>query len=134
MAAVVHHGGAGTTAAGLRAGKPTVVCPYFHDQPFWGKVVHDLGAGPRPIPQRELTADRLAEAIQAATADEGVRQRAAALGEKIRAEDGVARAVEAIGVYLAKAARPYPTGGRGGWDAGRGQHDGRRESVRHRLS
>ncbi len=103
MAAVVHHGGVGTTAAGLRAGKPTVVCPYFHDQPFWGKVVHTLGAGPPPIPQWELTANRLAEAIRTAVTDEGMRQRAEALGAKIRAEDGVACAVECIGEYLAKS-------------------------------
>ena len=48
VAAVVHHGGTGTTGLGLRAGKATVVCPYFNDQPFWGKVVHDLGVGPAP--------------------------------------------------------------------------------------
>jgi sterol 3beta-glucosyltransferase len=98
VAAVVHHGGAGTTAAGLRAGKPTVVCPYFHDQPFWGRRVHDLGVGPRPVPQRHLTADRLAEAIRVAVG-KGMRQRAEALGEKVRAEDGVARAVEVIAAW-----------------------------------
>jgi len=43
MAAVVHHGGAGTTAAGLRAGKPTVICPFIADQPFWGRIIHELG-------------------------------------------------------------------------------------------
>jgi UDP:flavonoid glycosyltransferase YjiC (YdhE family) len=102
VAAVVHHGGTGTTGLGLRAGKPTVVCPYFHDQPFWGKVVSDLGAGPPPVPQRDLTADRLADAIGAATTDVGMRQRAEALGARIRAEDGVARAVEAIGEFLAR--------------------------------
>jgi sterol 3beta-glucosyltransferase len=100
-AAVVHHGGMGTTAAGLRAGRPTIICPFFHDQPFWGKVVHDLGVGPRPIPQKRLSADRLAEAIRVATTDEGMRQRAEALGAKIRSEDGVARAIEVIGTYLA---------------------------------
>jgi sterol 3beta-glucosyltransferase len=100
MAAVVHHGGVGTTAAGLRAGKPTVICPYFHDQPYWGKVVHELGAGPPSIPQRELTAERLAAAIRTAVTDEGMRRRAQELGAKIRAEDGVARAVAAIGRHL----------------------------------
>ena len=84
LAAVVHHGGAGTTAAALAAGKPSIVCPYFHDQPFWGERIRDLGAGPPPIPQRELTADRLAEAIRIASTDVGMRQRAEAVGEKIR--------------------------------------------------
>jgi UDP:flavonoid glycosyltransferase YjiC (YdhE family) len=97
MAAVVHHGGAGTTAAGLSAGVPSIITPFFGDQPFWGRRVHALGVGPKPIPRRSLTVDRLAEAIQAAVSDPGMRQRAARLGERIRAEDGVARAVAMIG-------------------------------------
>lgn len=96
VAAVVHHGGAGTVAAGLAAGKPTLVCPATTDQPFWGRVVHQLGVGPAPIPRRRLTAERLAAAIQALIADTGMQRRAAALGEAIRAEDGVGRAVEEI--------------------------------------
>jgi sterol 3beta-glucosyltransferase len=64
VAAVIHHGGAGTTAAGLRAGKPTVVCPFVADQPFGGRRVAGLGVGPAPIPQRKLTADNLARAMR----------------------------------------------------------------------
>ena len=56
---LVHHGGAGTTAAGLRAGKPTVVVPFFADQPFCGQRVHQLGVGPKPLPQLKLTAKKL---------------------------------------------------------------------------
>ena len=68
VAAVVHHGGAGTTAAGLRAGVPSIVIPFFADQPFWGQRVADRGVGPRPIPRQQLTAARLAYALdQAAT-------------------------------------------------------------------
>jgi hypothetical protein len=93
-AAAVHYGGAGTTAASLRAGVPSVVTPFFGDQPFWGERIHALGVGPRPIPRRRLTAERLAAAIQAAVSDTGMRERAARLGRRIRAEDGVARAVE----------------------------------------
>jgi sterol 3beta-glucosyltransferase len=100
MAAVVHHGGAGTTAAALRAGKPNVICPFLGDQPFWGWAVHQAGAGPEPIPQRKLTADRLAEAITAATSNQEMQTRAATLGEAIRAENGVACAVEIIGNVL----------------------------------
>ncbi|CAN5795878.1 glycosyltransferase [soil metagenome] len=96
MAAVVHHGGAGTTAAGLRAGKPTVICPFIADQPFWGRIVHELGVGPQPIPQKQLTAERLADAINLAVNDQKMQQRAAGLGERIRAENGVTRAVEQI--------------------------------------
>jgi sterol 3beta-glucosyltransferase len=98
MAAVVHHGGVGTTAEGLRAGTPCVICPTtMNDQLFWGRRVFKLGVGPEPIPQKKLTAEMLLHAIQVATEDDRVRERAAALGEKIRAERGVARAVEVIG-------------------------------------
>ncbi|MFZ6028546.1 MAG: glycosyltransferase [Chloroflexota bacterium] len=93
MTAIVHHGGAGTTAAALRAGKPGVICPFVGDQFFWGRRVAALGAGPAPIPQRKLTAERLAEAIQKAVTDPLIQSRSAALGEKIRAEDGVGQAV-----------------------------------------
>jgi len=93
--AVVHHGGAGSTMAGLRAGKPTVICPFLGDQPFWGQVVQRARVGPAPIPQKTLTAERLAAAIRAALEPEVV-QLAAAMGERIRAEDGVARAVHLI--------------------------------------
>jgi sterol 3beta-glucosyltransferase len=105
VAAVVHHGGAGTTAAGLRAGKPTVVCPFLGDQPFWGDLVYQRGVGPKPIPQSRLTTDRLAKAITTAVKDDTIKQNAEGLGEKIRAEDGVTRAVEIIGVIGCQSAR-----------------------------
>jgi sterol 3beta-glucosyltransferase len=100
MSAVVHHGGAGTTAAGLRAGKPSIITPLFGDQPFWGDRVFHLGAGPKPVRQRELTVDRLAAAIRQ-TEKEETRQAAAHLGELIRAEDGVANAVAAFNRHAA---------------------------------
>lgn len=96
MAAVVHHGGAGTTGAGLAAGVPTVVVPFFGDQPYWGQRVVELGVGPAPIARRRLTATRLAEAIRVAVTDMDMRARASALGERIRAEDGAGRAAEVI--------------------------------------
>ncbi|MEU8118540.1 glycosyltransferase [Spirillospora sp. NPDC049024] len=100
MAAVVHHGGAGTTAAGLRAGVPTVVCPFFGDQPYWGERVAALGAGPAPLPFRALTVPRLASKIRRAVRDEEMADRATGLGHRIRAEDGVARAQEIIDSLL----------------------------------
>jgi sterol 3beta-glucosyltransferase len=102
MAAVVHHGGAGTTAAGLRAGRPTVICPFFGDQPFWGRRVAALGVGPQPIPQRRLTVDALSAAIQAAVSDPAMRSRAEALGAAIRAEDGVGQAAARIEAHVAQ--------------------------------
>jgi UDP:flavonoid glycosyltransferase YjiC (YdhE family) len=92
MAAVVHHGGAGTTAAGLRAGVPSVVTPVFGDQPFWGHRVHALGVGPPPLPRPRLKTWELAGAIRLAVSDPGMRERAARLGEALRKEDGVAAA------------------------------------------
>jgi UDP:flavonoid glycosyltransferase YjiC (YdhE family) len=100
MAAAVHHGGAGTTAESLRAGLPTVIVPFIVDQLFWGKRVHALGAGPAPIQAKKLTAGRLADAIRQATSDAAIRQRAAAIGRAIRAEDGLDQAVRVIRQHL----------------------------------
>lgn len=103
-AAVVHHSASGTTAAGLRAGIPTVPVPHNSDQFSWAKRVHQLGAGSPPIPRRRLTAARLAEAIDLSTTDDGIRRRAAALGERIVAERGVDRAVELFQDWFVPAA------------------------------
>lgn len=100
-AAVVHHGGAGTTHAGLRAGRPTVICPFFGDQPFWGRRVQALGVGPAPVPQSRLSVERLAAAITQATTQPELAARAAELGAKLRAEDGLLRSV----AWLEKVAR-----------------------------
>lgn len=105
-AAVVHHGGAGTTQAGLRAGRPSIVCPFFGDQPFWGRRVHALGAGPAPIQQRRLTAARLADAIQTATTDPGIAAAAAATGRLLRAERGVEDTVEWIERWMSSSQPP----------------------------
>jgi sterol 3beta-glucosyltransferase len=95
-AVVVHHGGAGTTGAGLKAGKPTIICPFIGDQPFWGKRVYELGIGSPPIPQKQLTAEKLGRTIREIMADSQMHQRAEELGKKIRAENGVSQAVEFI--------------------------------------
>ena len=100
MAAVVHHGGAGTTAEGLRAGVPTVIVPFVFDQPFWGARVKALGLGPAPIPQKQLTADGLAHAIRIAVTDTEMKQRARAIGAAIRAENGIANAVRIVERYF----------------------------------
>ncbi len=105
VCAVVHHGGAGTTAAGLRAGKPTVICPFFGDQPFWGRRVAELGVGPDPIGFKHLTVAGLVEAITSAVDDDAMRRRAERLGTVLRAEDGVGTAVASILKRLAAHAR-----------------------------
>ena len=96
MAAVVHHGGSGTTGAGLRAGVPSVLVPHMGDQPFWAKRVTELGVGPQSIPRRKLTAERLAAAITRAVTDQDMQTRTIALGERVRAEDGIVQAIEII--------------------------------------
>jgi sterol 3beta-glucosyltransferase len=96
VAAIVHHGGAGTTGAALRAGKPQIICPFVGDQFFWGRRVADLNVAPSPIPQIELTAGRLASAIKHAITNTHLQQRASSIGETIRAEKGVERAVTHI--------------------------------------
>jgi UDP:flavonoid glycosyltransferase YjiC (YdhE family) len=100
MAAVVHHGGAGTTAEGLRAGVPSVIVPFILDQPFWGARVKAKGLGPAPIPHKNLTANRLANAITLAVTDSDMKQSANLIGAAIRAENGVENAVQIVQHYF----------------------------------
>jgi UDP:flavonoid glycosyltransferase YjiC (YdhE family) len=102
MAAVVHHGGAGTTGAALRAGVPSVVIPLFADQPFWGERVRALGVGPAPVPRARLTAARLTALLRRVLDDETMRERAARLGARLQAEDGVASAVAVVEELVAR--------------------------------
>lgn len=96
VAAVVHHGGSGSTAEALRAGVPNMAVPFGYDQPMWGARLAVLGVGPDPIAASELTAGALAAALRRLTTDAGMRARAVAVGECLRSEDGVARAVAAV--------------------------------------
>lgn len=105
MSAVVHHGGAGTTAAALRAGVPAVVVPFHGDQFYWAKLVSDLGTGPQGIARTRLTAERLAKTIDRTVNDGSMATRAADLGVRIRAENGVARAVEGIERIVARGGK-----------------------------
>jgi UDP:flavonoid glycosyltransferase YjiC (YdhE family) len=102
MAAVVHHGGGGTTAEGLRSGVPSIVIPYVVDQFFWGERVAQLGAGPTPLPRTELTPQRLAQRINEALSSDPMRECARILGEKISREDGVERAVQTFESEMAR--------------------------------
>jgi sterol 3beta-glucosyltransferase len=99
--AAVHHGGAGTTAASLRAGLPTLVVAFFGDQTFWGHHVGAVGAGPRPLQRRALDPVTLGEAIARTVACESYAKAARALGEKLRAEDGVGAAVARVEAHAA---------------------------------
>lgn len=99
VSAVCHHGGAGTTSAGLRAGLPTVIIPFFGDQQFWGTAVALAGAGPHPIPHKKLKADKLAAAFEFALS-EPARAAAASIGAAIRAEDGTKAGVDSVHARL----------------------------------
>jgi UDP:flavonoid glycosyltransferase YjiC (YdhE family) len=96
MAAVVHHAGAGTTAAGLRAGVPAVPVPIQFDERFWAARLVALGVAPCAVPLGRLSADALAAALVRATRDAGHRERAQALGVRIRAEDGATPVLAAV--------------------------------------
>jgi UDP:flavonoid glycosyltransferase YjiC (YdhE family) len=98
-AAVCHHGGAGTTATGLRFGRPTVVVPFFGDQPFWGQMVAQAGAGPAPVPAREVSVERLAEAFRVCSSP-SIRARAEEIGATLRERDGADLAVRAFYRHL----------------------------------
>jgi sterol 3beta-glucosyltransferase len=104
VAAVVHHGGAGTTAAAFRAGVPAIVTPFFADQFFWAERVVALGVGPEYIPCRQITADQLAAAIALATSDPAIKTRAHELSQKIAGENGVEKTV----ITLEQALRVSP--------------------------
>jgi sterol 3beta-glucosyltransferase len=95
MKMVIHHGGAGTTATGLRAGKPTIIIPHNADQPAWGQRVFELGVGSKPIKKSKLTADKLANAILYAQAP-NIIANAERLGQELKRENGVQNAVQII--------------------------------------
>jgi sterol 3beta-glucosyltransferase len=96
VAGVVHHGGAGTTALGLRHGRPTLCIPALADQFFWGHRVTAIGAGPSPLPLGRLRRDRLAERLAALTGDGGYAARASRIAAGLAREDGSATAVAAV--------------------------------------
>ena len=102
-AAVVHHGGAGTTGTAVSAGVPSFAVPFFADQFFWGARTARLGVGPDPIPVRRLESGRLAAAIRVAAGDPGMRDRAAAAGARLAREDGVGTAAGAITALVGPA-------------------------------
>ncbi|KAJ5273723.1 hypothetical protein N7478_008848 [Penicillium angulare] len=88
VSCVIHHGGAGTTAAGLALGRPTIIIPFFGDQQFWGEIVARAGAGPLPIPHKQLTVDKLSDAIQMAL-QSSTKEKAQAISKKMEHESGV---------------------------------------------
>ncbi|BCR87280.1 putative UDP-glucose,sterol transferase [Aspergillus chevalieri] len=99
VSCVIHHGGAGTTAAGLALGRPTVVIPFFGDQQFWGSIIARAGAGPEPVPWKGLTTDKLKDAINKAL-ESSTLERANEIGKNMESENGVASAVHCFYRHL----------------------------------
>jgi sterol 3beta-glucosyltransferase len=106
--AVVHHGGAGTTHTGLYAGRPTFAVPQFFDQPYWGQLIYELGAGPKPVKLRKLTPQILAAALDDLATTPAYAVAAHALSEKLKLEDGTNRAVDVIEETLWEFRGPAP--------------------------
>jgi sterol 3beta-glucosyltransferase len=96
MAAVIHHAGAGTAAAGLRAGVPAVTVPMIADQPFWAARLAALGTGPPPIPYKQASAQALAAAIRDAITRPSYRTQAEAMARRLACEDGAAPIVSML--------------------------------------
>jgi UDP:flavonoid glycosyltransferase YjiC (YdhE family) len=105
-AAVVHHAGAGTTGAGLRAGVPAVPVPVLVDQPFWADRLHRLGVAPHPLPLHELTADTLTDALRSCLDRSTYRDRASELARQIHAEDGHAVVLSLLTQLEGEGSRP----------------------------
>jgi sterol 3beta-glucosyltransferase len=103
VAAVVHHGGAGTTAAALRAGRPSVVVPFILDQFFWAERLHALHAAPLALPFDRLGERRLAAALRQVTGDSELRENARRLGQLVRSEGGVTLAADRIEQRIERA-------------------------------
>ncbi|PPQ82369.1 hypothetical protein CVT25_008330 [Psilocybe cyanescens] len=99
VSAVVHHGGAGTTAIGLAKGRPTVVVPFFGDQGFWGSMIYKAGAGPKPIPHKELNVQKLRDAITFATSS-AAKEAAKGLAQRIYEDNGVRKGLESFYMHL----------------------------------
>lgn len=105
LTAMIHHGGSGSTGDTLHAGIPGVTVPFGYDQFLWADRLTSIGAAPPPLPVERITAEALADAIRRVTGDEAMRRRAAALGERVRAEDGIGNALRLIERFVEPARR-----------------------------
>ena len=105
MAMLIHHGGSGTKAFGLRSGIPSCAVSFVFDQHYWGERIAELGAGPKPIRYKELTAERLQDAICFGIDNHQTQQKAAELGQKIRAENGIENALRIFETMLSTRAQ-----------------------------
>jgi UDP:flavonoid glycosyltransferase YjiC (YdhE family) len=105
MSALVHHGGSGTTAAGLRAGVPASVIPHLFDQFYFGRRIHELGVGPEPIPRNGLNASALHGALGVLLTDDSFHARVEAISQRIKEEESVVNIVSLVEKYLSEPER-----------------------------
>ena len=105
MDGMIHHGGAGTTAAALRAGLPMTICPFFGDQPFWARLMQTRGVAPAPLDRKNLSVETIAAAL-AAMDRTFVRDAARSIANAIRTERGTEIACGVIENAVGRAARP----------------------------
>lgn len=103
MSMLVHHGGAGTVAAGLRAGKSALIVPHIGDQPYWARRLHELGVSPKPLSRHKISEESLTERLTTLINDATMQNRANQLGERIRNETGIQNAVNWIDQFLVKS-------------------------------
>lgn len=96
VVAVSHHGGAGTTAAGVRAGVPSIIVPFGGDQPFWGDRLYQLGIGTKPIWSKKLNVDNYSNAIRQAVCNQSMKEKAVLIGEQLQRENGVDNAIKIL--------------------------------------
>ncbi|OBY77125.1 hypothetical protein BBG47_23495 [Paenibacillus sp. KS1] len=99
-AGVIHHGGAGTTAAVLHTGKPMAICPFTGDQPFWARRMYELGVSVKPLHEKTLSIESLADCIVSLTNDPKLKQNARVIASKVNNEQGVERTVDFIEKHL----------------------------------
>nr|WP_314260343.1 glycosyltransferase [uncultured Devosia sp.] len=107
VSAVVHHGGAGTTSAGLHLGRPTFVVPQIVDQPYWGRRVYEMGCGPKPVRLRKLTSEILAGALADLSTNEDYRRNAADIAEQLHGEQGTDKAIKVIERVMTNYVPPH---------------------------
>ncbi|MEL6929822.1 MAG: nucleotide disphospho-sugar-binding domain-containing protein, partial [Cyanobacteria bacterium J06600_6] len=105
MKLLVHHGGSGTVALGLRSGIPQIIIPFFADQPEWGKKLATLGVAPAPIPILELTTENLTSSISQALNNTNLQQQAEAIAQSLKLENGIEETVQIIQQYLSSSVR-----------------------------
>jgi sterol 3beta-glucosyltransferase len=103
MKAIVHHGGAGSTAAGVRAGVPSIIVSHISDQFFWGSRLYKLGVGTAPIEVDKLTTENFSKAIRTVVQDDVMRQKAKELGERVRVEDGIQNFIQVLDNEMKKS-------------------------------